>query len=193
MDCMAGTQYYWSAAINSGVFWPPIETRQGVCKGEVLGFRVHNADPLGRVITMRPATVSTAVAPHHKDTCLQRHGCAFVLFHTLSVSHSRGLERHHRVPIKPLGVQDSPDSLIHEFVHTRMYKYASKETLHVYCKYTNALQWKKAKCCSLSVTVSLLEREWQNKLKFHFTHTCCHINHLITLTIQTESLMECSE
>lgn len=92
---------------------------RGVCKGEVLVFRVHNVDPLGRVITMRPATVSTAVAPHHKDTRLQRQGCAFVLRRTLSVSPTRGFERHHRVPIKPLGVEDSPDRLMYKNVHTR--------------------------------------------------------------------------
>lgn len=103
--------------ISRGVFWSPVETQQGVCKGEVLVFRFHNVDPLGRVITMRPTTVSTAVAPHHKDTRLQRHGCAFVLLRALSVSHTRGFERHHRVPIKPLGVEDSPDRLIYKNVH----------------------------------------------------------------------------
>lgn len=54
-------------------FGPLLRHSRGVCEGEVLDFRVHNVDPLGRVITMRPATVSTAVAPPHKDTCLQRH------------------------------------------------------------------------------------------------------------------------
>lgn len=101
-------------------FGPLLRRSGGVCKGEVLGVRAHNADPPGMVITMRPATVSTAVAPHHKDTPLQRHGCAFVLPHTLSVSHSRGLERHHRVPIKPLGVEDKPDSLIHKYADTHI-------------------------------------------------------------------------
>lgn len=98
-----------------------IETQQGVCKGEVLVFRVHNVDPLGRVITTRPATVSTAVAPHHKEARLQRLGCAFVLPRLLSVSHTRGFERHHRVPIKPLGVEDSPDSLIYKNVHAHLH------------------------------------------------------------------------
>lgn len=112
--------------INRGVFWPPVETLQGGCKGEVLVFRVHNVDPLGRVITMRPATVSTAVAPHHKDTRLQRQGCAFVLLRALSVSHTRGFERHHRVPIKPLGVEDSPDSLIYRNVHARWHTNVQK-------------------------------------------------------------------
>lgn len=74
--------------------------------------------PLGRVITMRPATVSTVVAPCHKGTPLQRHGCAFVLPYSPSVPRSRGFERHHRVPIKPLGVEDSPDSLIYKYAHT---------------------------------------------------------------------------
>ena len=122
-------------------FGPLLRHSRGVCKGEVLGFRAHKADPPGRVITMRPATVSTAVAPRHKDTPLQRHGCAFVLPHTLSVSHSRGLERHRRVPIKPLGVEDSPDSLIHKYTHTLTYKYTQAfEILDVYCTYTNALK-----------------------------------------------------
>lgn len=113
--------------INSGVLWPPAGTQPGVCKGEVLVFRGHNADPLGRVITMRPATVSTAVAPHHKDTRLQRHGCAFVLPRTLSVSRSGGFERHRRVSIKPLGVEDSPDSLIYKNVHARSHTNVHKQ------------------------------------------------------------------
>lgn len=124
----------WSTGV---CFDPLLWHDRGVCKGEVLGFRVHKADPLGRVITMRPATVSTAVAPRHKDTLLQRHGCAFVLLRTLSVSHSRGLERHHRVPIKPLGVEDSSDSLIHKYTHTHIQMYTSPGNLHMYCKYTN--------------------------------------------------------
>lgn len=125
------TEVRWS----TGVCFDPLLWRdRGVCKGEVLGFRVHNADPLGRVITMRPATVNTAVAPRHKDTPLQRHGCAFVLLHTLSVSHSRGLERHHRVPIKPLGVEDSPDSLIHKYAHTH-----SHTNVHKHSKPTHVL------------------------------------------------------
>lgn len=110
-----------------------------MCKGGVLGLIVHNADPLGRVITMRPATVSTAVAPRHKGTPLQKHGCAFVLPFSLSVSHSRGLERHHRVPIKPLVVEDSPDSLIYKYAHT--HKYTSIQDLHMYCKYANVPSW----------------------------------------------------
>lgn len=113
--------------ISSGVFGPPAGTQPGVCKGEVLVFRVHNADPLGGVITMRPATVSAAVAPHHKDARLQRHGCAFVLLRTLSVSHTRGFERHHRVPIKPLGVADSPVSLIYKNVHARSHTNVHKQ------------------------------------------------------------------
>lgn len=105
-------------------FGPLLRHSRGTCKGEDLGLRVHKAGSPGRVITMRPATVSTAAAPCHKDTPLQRHGCAFVLPHTLSVPHSRGLERHHRVPIKPLVVEDSSDSLIHNtYTHTLSYKY----------------------------------------------------------------------
>lgn len=119
------TEVRWSTGVSFG---PLLRRSRGVCKGEVLGLRAHNADPLGRVITMRPATVSTAVAPRHKDTPLQRHGCAFVLPHTLSVSHSRGLERHHRVPIKPLGVEDSPDSLIHKYMNTHSHTNAHKHS-----------------------------------------------------------------
>lgn len=121
--------------ISRGVFWPPVETQQGVCKGEVLVFRVHNVDPLGRVINMRPAAVSTAVAPHHKDTRLQTHGCAFVLPCALSVSHTRGFERHHRVPIKPLGVEDSPDSLIYKNVHARSHTNVHKHRKPAYPLY----------------------------------------------------------
>lgn len=143
---------------------------RGVCKGEVLGFRVHNADPLGRVITMRPATVSAAVAPRHKDTPLRRHGCAFVLLHTLSVSHSRGLERHSRVPIKPLGVEDSPDSPVHKDARTHSHTNVHKafET----CTCTVSTQTPRvvteAAHCSLSITVSHLEHELRSDVPFFF-------------------------
>lgn len=142
----------WRAGCSTEVGWstgvcfdPLVRRNRRVCKGEVLGLRAHNTDPLGRVITMRPATVSTAVAPRHKDSPLQRHGCAFVLPLILSVPHSGGLERHHGVPIKPLGVEDSPDSLIHKYAHTHTHIriHTSVWNLHMYCKYTNALRWQK--------------------------------------------------
>lgn len=138
MDSMAGGLFHPSAVIDRGAFQPPVERSRGVCKGEVLGLMAHKADPLVRVITMRPATFSTAVAPRHKGTPLQRHGCAFVLLHTLSVSHSGGLERHHRVPIKPLGMEDSPESPIHKYTHTHIQTCTSIGNLHMYCTYTNA-------------------------------------------------------
>lgn len=99
---------------------------------------------------MGPATVSPPLPtnhPHsHKDTPLRRHGCAFVLPHTPSVSHSGGLERHSGVPIKPLGVEDNPDSRVHKdaragtYTHTHACTYNSHtkrlRTCALYCKYT---------------------------------------------------------
>lgn len=174
----------WQAACSIEMGWstglrfsPLLRHSRRVCKGEVLGLRAHNVDPPGRVITMRPATVSTAVAPRHKDTPLQRHGCAFVLPHTLSVPHSRGLERHHRVPIKPLGVEDSPDSLIHKYAHTHTHSHTNT---HKYSKPTHVLyvlkcpEMTKAMHCSLSTAASRLEPEWQNNLSFLFAQWLMH-------------------
>lgn len=137
-------QAVWSTkeGWSTGVCFGPLSRRsRGICKGEVLGLRVHKAGSPGRVITMRPATVSTAVAPRHKDTPLQRHDYAFVLPHTLSVLHSRGLERHHRVPIKPLVVEDSSDSLIHNtYTHTLTYEYTQAFKIYT-CTVSTQMPW----------------------------------------------------
>lgn len=176
MDCTAGRLFFFPTEVSwsTGVCFNPLLRRdRGVCKGEVLRFRVHNADPLGRVITMRPATVSTAVAPRHKDTPLRRHGCAFVLLHTLSVSHSRGLERHSRVPIKPLGVEDSPDSPVHKDArthsHTNVHKAFETCTCTVSTQTLRVVT--EAAHCSLSITVSHLEHELRSDVPFFFTRS----------------------
>lgn len=126
---------------------------------------------------MRPAIVSTAVASPHKDSPLQRHGCAFVLPHTLSVPHSGGLERHHRVPIKPLGEEDSPDRLIHNtYRHIHIQIRRSFQNLQMYCKYRDeALR----SIVHLPLIYSLNGR------------IMCHFQLLIDSLIQLGSLVNC--
>lgn len=110
---------------TEGVFRPPGAARQGKGggrRGEVLGLRgpqcgwgppgEGNHHEAGN--SQQPPILADTPAPQS-----QRHSSPETRLRlcTLSVSHSRGLERHSGVPIKPLGAEDSSDSRVHKDVH----------------------------------------------------------------------------